>query len=178
MRSNIMHPQTVPQKSKKVLDLLDSHGLAFELHHHAPVFTVAEAQSLRGQIGGGHSKNLFLKDRKDNVFLLSAMEDAPIDLKRLYARIGAKSRLSFGSPALLDEILGVEPGAVSPLGAVNDIHKRCSIILDKTFFEFDAMNFHPLDNRMTISIAPADLVKFLEIAGHTPQILDLTAGIA
>lgn len=159
-------------KAQALLDYLDSAGIATKLHHHPAVFTVEEAQKLRGKIAGAHSKNLFLKDKKQNLFLVSALEHTTIDLKTLHTRIGAKSRLSFGSAELLSDTLGVSPGSVSPMGAIHDTKQSCSIILDETFRSVDTINFHPLDNRLTISIAPGDLVKFLAGTGHTPIFLD------
>lgn len=169
-----MHSPEIPAKAQAILDVLNGLGLGTTVHHHDPVFTVEEARALRGEIPGGHSKNLFLKDRKDNIFLVSAMEDATIDLKSIHQSISAKGRVSFGSPQLLDEILGVKPGAVSPLGLINDTGKRCAVVLDKAFFDHERMNFHPLDNSMTISIAPGDLLRFLQHTGHEPIVLEFS----
>ena len=167
-----MQSMAVSEKARAILDILDKLGLKVTLHRHEPVFTVEEARNLRGEIAGGHSKNLFLKDRKGNIFLVSAIEDATVDLKFIHHQIGAKGRVSFGSPESLDEILGVKPGAVSPLGLVNDKEKRCRVVLDKAFFDHAQMNFHPLDNSLTVSIAPGDLLHFLKHTGHEPIILD------
>jgi Ala-tRNA(Pro) deacylase len=167
-----MQTTAVSKKARTILNVLDNLGLKVTVHHHEPVFTVDEARSLRGEIPGGHSKNLFLKDRKNNIFLVSAIEDTTIDLKSIHHQIGAKGRVSFGSPELLDKILGVQPGAVSPLGLVNDTDRQCTAVLDKAFFDHAQMNFHPLDNSMTVSIAPGDLLQFLKHTGHEPVILD------
>lgn len=167
-----MQSMAVSEKARAILDILDKLDLKVTLHRHEPVFTVEEARNLRGEIAGGHSKNLFLKDRKSNIFLVSAIEDATVDLKSIHHQIGAKGRVSFGSPESLDEILGVQPGAVSPLGLVNDTERRCRVVLDKAFFDHAHMNFHPLDNSLAVSIAPGDLLHFLKHTGHEPIILD------
>src|SRR5438874_13013725 len=98
---------------------LDQLGILHRTVRHPPLFTVEQSQALRGTIPGGHTKNLFLKDKKDSVFLVVAPEDARVDLKTLDHKLGA-SRFSFGSAALLEELLGVTPGAVTAFGAIND----------------------------------------------------------
>ena len=162
----------MPSKAQKILDILKILDICVAIHHHEQVFTVAEAQKLRGEISGAHSKNLFLKDRKGNIFLISALEEAFIDLKTLHTKIGASGRVSFGSQELLMEILGVEPGAVSPLGLINDTSNQCTLVMDRKFLDYETLNFHPLDNRMTVSIAPADLTRLLEETNHAPLYLD------
>ena len=167
-----MQSEPLPPKTAGIMDYLESLGVTTILHRHAAVFTVADAQQLRGAITGGHTKNLFLKDRKGNLFLVTALEDASIDLKTLHSRIGALSRLSFDSADLLEQVLGVVPGAVSPLGLHSDTDRSCTLVLDAKLLEHDQLNFHPLDNRFTLSITPADLMVFLKNTGHEPQLLD------
>lgn len=152
---------------------LDRLGVPTETVEHAPVFTVAESRALKAAIPGGHSKNLFLKDRKGRLHLVVARDEARIDLKRLHEAIGASGRLSFGSADLLRAALGVEPGSVTPFAAVNDREGRVSVVLDASLMAFDRVNFHPLVNSMTTTIARADLVRFLEATGHAPRILEL-----
>ena len=159
-------------KSEEILTFLKNRKLPVQVHDHPPVFTVAEAQALRGSIPGAHTKNLFLKDRKGGVYLVSTLEEATIHLNKLHSRIGAKGRLSFGSPPLLRSVLGVEPGAVSPLGLINDVEKRCTLILDRALYGFEVINFHPLDNSLTVSISPASLDGFLAATGHKSLVLD------
>src|SRR5262249_50264414 len=96
--------------------LLDRLGIPHTTVRHPPLFTVEESQSLRGQIAGGHTKNLFLKDKRGALYLVSALEDAEIDLKALHRRLGASGRFSFGSAEQMRATLGVEPGAVTPFG--------------------------------------------------------------
>jgi Ala-tRNA(Pro) deacylase len=165
-------PHTTPEKVDKLLKFLRQIDVNVTVHNHAPVFTVAEAQSLRGSISGAHTKNLFLRDRKNNIFLVTALEDAFVDLKTLHARIGASSRLSFANAGLLADVLGVEPGAVSPFGLVNDTAKQCNFVLDQAILGYDIANFHPLDNTMTVSISPEGLHRFLSATGHSPVLLE------
>jgi Ala-tRNA(Pro) deacylase len=149
---------------------LDSLGIAHETVKHPPVFTVEQSASLRGQIAGGHTKNLFLRDKKHALYLVVALENAEIDLKGLHRQLGATGRFSFGSADLLREVWGVEPGAVTPFGAINDTGTRVTVVLDASMMEFETLNYHPLVNTMTTSIARDDLVKFLESNGHMPRI--------
>lgn len=137
---------------------------------HPPLFTVEESRRLRGAIPGGHTKNLFLKDKRGALVLVVALEDAAIELKGLHRRLGASGRFSFGSPALLFETLGIVPGAVTPFAAINDVARRVEVVLDQAMMAHDTLNYHPLVNTMTTAIARADLVRFLEATGHPPRI--------
>jgi len=155
---------------------LDALGIAHSTVKHPPLFTVEQSQSLRGQIPGGHTKNLFLRDKKHELYLVVALEDAPIDLKGLHRRLGATGRFSFGSADLLREVWGVEPGAVTPFGAINDTGGRVTVVLDSAMMEQATLNYHPLVNTMTTSIKRDDLVKFLESTGHLPRIERVSGG--
>jgi Ala-tRNA(Pro) deacylase len=157
---------------------LDRLAIAHSTVTHAPLFTVEQSRALRGMIPGGHTKNLFLKDKKDALFLVTALEDAAIDLKSLHRRLDAGGRFSFGSAELLRATLGVEPGAVTPFGAMNDTARRVTIVLDQVMMQHATLNYHPLVNTMTTSIARDDLVKFLAATGHPPRIVALTDGAA
>ena len=148
---------------------LDRLGIVHATVTHAPLFTLEQSQALRGTIPGGHTKNLFLKDKKDAVFLVVAPEDARVDLKTLHHRLGA-GRFSFGSAALLEELLGVSPGAVTAFGAINDTSARVNVVLDAGLMHQPTINCHPLVNTMTTSVARDDLVKFLQATGHVPRI--------
>jgi Ala-tRNA(Pro) deacylase len=148
----------------------DSLGIKHSTVKHPPLFTVEQSRSLRGQIPGGHTKNLFLRDKKYAIYLVVALEDADIDLKGLHRRLRADGRFSFGSADLLREVLGVEPGAVTPFGAINDTEGRVTVVLDSAMMERETLNYHPLVNTMTTSINRDDLVRFLESTGHIPRI--------
>jgi Ala-tRNA(Pro) deacylase len=150
--------------------LLDRLGIAHRTVAHPPLFTVEQSRGLRGSIPGGHTKNLFLKDKKGALFLVVALEDATLDLKGLHRRLGAAGRFSFGSADLLRVVLGVEPGAVTPFAAMNDAGRRVTVVLEAAMMAHDTLNYHPLDNTMTTSIGRDDLVRFLEATGHVPRI--------
>jgi len=149
---------------------LDRLSIAHKTVRHAPLFTVEESRALRGQIPGGHTKNLFLRDKKGAAFLVVALEDAAIELRSLHRRLGASGRFSFGSAALMGELLGVEPGAVTPFAAINDTASRVTVVLDAAMMAHEVLNFHPLRNTATTAISRDGLVKFLEATGHKPRI--------
>jgi Ala-tRNA(Pro) deacylase len=155
--------------------MLDRLGDGARTVHHAPVFTVAEARALRGEIDGLHTKNLFLIDKKGRLFLVTAEEDAVVDLKHLHHAIGASGRLSFGKPELLMEVLGVTPGSVTLFGAINDTDRRVTIVLDAALATAASINAHPLTNTATTTIATGDLMAFLRATGHEPEVLPVAA---
>lgn len=141
---------------------------------HPPLYTVADSQALRGEIAGGHTKNLFLKDRKDQYFLLTVEEEAAVDLKAVHTLIGAAGRVSFGRPEVLMELLGVIPGAVTAFGVLNDTEKRVKVFIDEALLAHAVINAHPLTNEATTSIAAQDLLRFIRGTGHDPSILKLS----
>jgi Ala-tRNA(Pro) deacylase len=140
---------------------------------HPPLFTVEDSQALRGDIPGGHTKNLFVKDKKGRLFLLVLGEKTTVDLKRVHETIGAQGRVSFGSADLLEEVWGVRPGAVTPFGAINDQAGKVRVVLDKAMMRHERLNFHPLVNTRTTGLKSADLIKFLRATGHEPMIVAL-----
>jgi Ala-tRNA(Pro) deacylase len=150
---------------------LDQLGIAHRTVEHPPVFTVEEAKALRGNLPGHHIKNLFLRNKKEEMWLVVALEDRAIDLKRLGDALGA-GRLSFGSADRLKRYLGVEPGSVTPLSLVNDEARAVRLVLDRGVADGGPVNAHPLVNTMTTALAPADLLRFFEATGHTPHWLD------
>ncbi len=152
---------------------LDRLGIAHRTVTHPPLFTVEQSRVLRGAIPGGHTKNLFLRDKRDTLFLVVALEDAAIDLKSLHRRLGS-GRFSFGSAELLREVWGVEPGSVTPFGAINDTARRVAVVLDAAMMQHDTLNYHPLVNTMTTAIGRDDLVRFLAATGHPPRILPVS----
>jgi Ala-tRNA(Pro) deacylase len=150
---------------------LDQLGIAHRTVEHPPVFTVEEAKALRGNLPGHHIKNLFLRNKKEEMWLVVALEDRAIDLKRLGEMLGA-GRLSFGSADRLKRYLGVEPGSVTPLSLVNDEARAVQLVLDRGVAEGGPVNAHPLVNTMTTALSPADLLRFFAATGHTPRWLD------
>jgi Ala-tRNA(Pro) deacylase len=163
----------MPATRAELMATLERLGIATATVEHPPLFTVEESRALRGEIAGGHTKNLFLKDKKDRVYLVVAEEDAEIDMKSLHRRIGS-ARLSFGRPELLAALFGVVPGSVTPFGVINDTAGRVTVILDAGLMRHDRLNFHPLQNTATTTIARGDLVAFLRHTGHEPRILPVT----
>ena len=162
----------------QLLRRLDELGIAHKTFGHPPVYTVEEAERHTGHLPGGHCKNLFLKDRKGGLWLLICLNHRRIDISRLAKVLGC-ARLSFGKPELLEEVLGVAPGGVTPFALINDRDRRVQPLLDRAMLANEQLNYHPLTNAATTTIAASDLPRFIEACGQQPQILDLDAtGIA
>ena len=167
----IAPPATTPED---LYDFLDKLGISHTTKTHAPVFTVAESVNLRDEIPGGHTKNLFVKDKKDRYFVLTVEENATVDLKTVHKIIGASSRVSFGRPEKMMEYLGVVPGSVTVFGAINDKGGNVTFVLDEDLMQHEVINGHPLSNDATTSVGRNDLIRFLEAPGHTPLVLKVT----
>lgn len=163
-----------PKTRDELFAALDVLGIAHTTKDHPPVFTVSESQSLRDTIPGGHTKNLFLKDKKGQYFLVTVEEDAVVDLKSIHMLIGGRGRVSFGKPEPLLELLGVTPGSVTAFGVINDGEGLVQVVLDEALMKHDIINAHPLRNDATTSIARDDLLRFLESTGHSPLIVPLS----
>lgn len=153
---------------EELLQRLDDLAIAHETTHHPALHTVAESQAVRGRISGAHNKNLFLRDKKKQTWLVCTLEDKPIEMKQLQDQIGA-ARLSFGSADRLVEFLGVLPGSVTPFALINDPGCRVKVVLDAAMLAHEEVNFHPLINTMTTTISSANLVRFVRACGHEPQ---------
>ena len=166
--------QELPTTPQALLVLLDSLGISYRLHSHPPIFTVAEGAHLKETIPGLHCRNLFLRDKKEAMYLVVAANETAVDLKALEKQIGS-ARLSFGSPDRLWKHLGIYPGAVCPFAVVNDKNHAVAVILDKTMMAAETVCYHPLDNAQTIGLSPSGLLKFFAHTGHNPKILDLSA---
>ncbi|MGU3492822.1 prolyl-tRNA synthetase associated domain-containing protein [Xanthobacteraceae bacterium A53D] len=163
----------MPLSPDDLLAFLAREGIAAPTITHEPVFTVAEAQALRGEMPGAHTKNLFLRDGKKSFFLVTLGENRVVDLKALRSRIGARGGLSFASPEALFEHLGVRPGAVSLLALANDTERRVTVAIDAALREADFITCHPLTNARTSSLTQAGLDAFLAATGHKLLTLDL-----
>lgn len=162
----------------RLLARLDELKIEHTTVDHVPVFTVEEAREHTGHLPGGHCKSLFLKDKKDGLWLLVCLAHRRIDTNLLARALGSP-RLSFGKPELLEEVLGVPPGAVTPFALLNDRDRRVQPLLDRAMLAHDRLNYHPLTNAATTTIAARDLIRFIEACGHQPRVLDLDAtGIA
>ena len=156
---------------QQLFDHLAQLGIAQHTVEHPPVFTVEQAKALRGDLPGHHVKNLFLRNKKEEMWLVVALEDRAIDLKRL-GEVLAAGRLSFGSAERLRRHLGIEPGSVTPLALINDRERLVRLVLDRGLSDGAPVNVHPLVNTMTTAMAPADLLRFFEATGHPPRWLD------
>jgi len=152
----------------------DAHGIAHRTLDHPAVFRVGEGDDVKAELPGGHTKNLFLKDAKGQLWLVSALQDARIDLKALPRAIGA-ARLSFGSAELMAGALGVTPGSVTAFGLINDTGRRVRFVLDAGLAAADPVNFHPLENTATTSVSQADFRRFLAALGVEPTVVDFAS---
>lgn len=164
----------IPATPEHLFARLDALGIAHATHWHEPVFTVAESAQIKARMPGGHTKNLFLKDKKGALFLLCALADTPIDLNAVSKLIGA-GRFSFGSPELLAHHLGVTPGSVTLFGLINDAEGAVRLLLDEALFAQDPVNFHPLRNDATTAISPISMLAFAKALGKMPTRLRFDA---
>ena len=164
----------LPTSPEDLLGRLGELGIKTETVRHPPVFTVEEAKAQRGELPGSHIKNLFLRNKKGAMWLVTCLEDRQIDLKALGTALEA-GRFSFGSAERLMTYLGVLPGAVTPFAVINDKDAHVQVVLDRGLLDHDPINAHPLVNDMTTAIAAQDLIRFLEAVGHPPRIFDLGA---
>jgi Ala-tRNA(Pro) deacylase len=160
--------------AQNILDFIENSGVSYQLYTHPPVFTVAEASAVSGKIAGTHTRNLFLRDKREKMFLITLRHETPIDLKKLSNLLGA-GKLSFGSPERLWNYLGVKPGSVTPLSILNDIEQKVQLVLEQDMMDSPLINVHPLDNTMTIGFAPSGLMTILEKSGIKPIIMNLDA---
>jgi Ala-tRNA(Pro) deacylase len=165
-----MYFPAMPATPTDLFAFLDRLEVRYSTVSHQPLFTVEESRALRGTIPGGHTKNLFLKDKTGAYYLVVACEDAMIDLKGLHRRLGAKGRFSFGSTDAMWELLGVRPGSVTPFAAINDVSGKVVVILDSAMLTHELLNYHPLVNTMTTSIPRDGLMRFLTACGHEPRV--------
>jgi Ala-tRNA(Pro) deacylase len=157
-----------------LLAFFDAHGIEHATHDHPAVFRVGEGEGIKDEIPGAHTKNLFLKDAKGRLWLISAQDRSVIDLKKLHLVIGS-ARLSFGSAELMGETLGVTPGSVTAFGLINDTGRRVRFVLDRTLAEAELVNFHPLTNTATTTVTRHGFRTFLAALGVEPLVVDFVA---
>lgn len=153
---------------------LEALAIPFEQYEHEAVFTVAESYGVKDAIPGAHTKNLFLKDTGGAFWLVTVPAEMRVKLKALPAAIGCK-RVSFGKPDDMERLLGLTPGSVTPLGAINAQPGTITVVLDRTLAEADRINVHPLRNTATIGLSGADCLRLLEHWGHAPLVADIPA---
>ncbi len=156
----------IKEVERKVYDYLDALEIEYVRHEHPPVFTVEEANQYWQGIEGGHAKNLFLRNNKGNKHYLVVLEETKsADLRSLSEKLGA-GKLSFASERRLGEHLGLETGAVSPFGLINDTGKSVTVVIDKDLSKYEKVNFHPNVNTATITLNYKEFVKFLKHCGN------------
>ncbi|WP_041375731.1 prolyl-tRNA synthetase associated domain-containing protein [Polymorphum gilvum] len=162
----------MPATRADLMAFLDALGIATTTVEHRPVFTVAEGLDLHEAIPGAHTRNLFVKDKKGRLFLIVVLADATVDLKQAHHVLGAQGRVSFGSAEQLMEVLGVPPGSVTPFALINDrAARRVTPVFDAAMMRHPVLNYHPLTNDATTTIARDDLMVFARACGHEPLVL-------
>ena len=161
------------EPEKALFALLDRLGASVTTHAHAKVFTVAESQNVKVDMPGGHTKNLFLKDKSGQLVLVCALGSSVLPLNQLHRMIGTQ-RLSFTDAPLLWEALGVTPGSVTGFAIMNDTAQRVKLVLDEALLAYETLNFHPLRCDMTTAISRADFLGFAAATGHTVTRIDFT----
>lgn len=162
----------MPATPEELLQRLAELGIETTLYEHPPLGTVEESRQLRGDIPGGHCKNLFLRTKKKIPWLVVTLEDRQINLKVLAQQLGT-GNLSFGSPDRLMQVLGVSPGEVTPFALMNDVAAQVNVVLDQEMLTYNPLNYHPLVNTATLSVSPEHLLTFIRACGHDPQIVAL-----
>jgi Ala-tRNA(Pro) deacylase len=163
----------MPASPSDLFEYLDRLGIAHKTVEHEATFTVEEGRDLKATMPGGHSKNLFMKDKDGTIVLISAWADSPLKLNQLHKLIGTR-RLSFASGELMEEVLGVTPGSVTAFALMNDTAGRVRFIADAALMAFDTVNFHPLVNTATTAISSVGLRQFVEATNHTLTEIDFT----
>jgi Ala-tRNA(Pro) deacylase len=162
----------MPATANELFRKFDDLGITYKTYTHEPLFTVEDAQKVAHEMPGGHCKNLFLKDKNGDLYLLVCLQETKVDLKAFRKQVGAKN-LSFGKPDLLMEVLGVEPGSVTPFSLINDTERRVKVVLEERMVEMEMLNYHPLTNCMTTQISSEHLSLFIKDRGYEPLVLDL-----
>ncbi len=169
---------TIPHPKEAALyALFDETGIHHRTEEHRAVFTVEDGADVKARLPGGHSKNLFLKDKSGAFILISALGSTQIRLNQLHKRIGTK-RLSFGKPEALKDLLDVVPGSVTVFSVMNDMDGQVQLILDKALFEHEHVWFHPMRNTASTRIASADLLRFAKAANHPATIIDFSEDLS
>ncbi|MFK7791083.1 MAG: prolyl-tRNA synthetase associated domain-containing protein [Devosiaceae bacterium] len=163
---------TAHHTRQTLLAQLSTWGIATQTTDHEPLFTVEQSTQVHSDVDGAHTKNLFLKDKKGALFLVTAEHATQVNLKNLHKKLGC-GRLSFGNAQLMEEKLGVTPGSVTALAVINDVDQNVTFVLDQNLMQADIINAHPLENTATTSLARDDLITFVEKTGHSVRILDL-----
>lgn len=168
---SILADGSAPLSPEAFLARLEALDIPHSTFEHAPVFTVEESKQIRREQSGAHVKNLFLRNKKGTMWLVTCLEDRRVDLKWLAELLGA-GRFSFASPERLMKYLGVVPGAVTTFAVINDTTGVVRVALDRALLDAPLVNLHPLTNAMTTTISSADLLRFLDAVAHPPKIIE------
>lgn len=155
---------------KDLFERFEKLGIETQTVRHAPMFTVEDGVGVIDHIPGGHCKSLFLKDKKAALWLVVVLGATRLDMKSLQPKI-ASARLSFAKADLMRDVLGVEPGSVTPFAVINQTAAAVQVVLDQSMMDYDILNYHPLSNDATTSIRSPDLITFLADCGHHPMII-------
>jgi Ala-tRNA(Pro) deacylase len=178
MSEPVLHPAIAclprPAGRADLFGALDALGIGHRTLEHRAVFTVEEGADIKAQLPGGHTKNLFLKDREGALALVCALGSSRVPVNRLHRALG-RQRFSFAKEDVLWDALGVRPGSVTVFALVNDTDAKVTLVLDAALLEHDPVNFHPLENTATTAIARDDLLAFVRATGREPVVLDFAA---
>lgn len=172
--SEVNFSTDLPTSPAALMERLAALDIPFTLYEHKAVFTVEESQEIDGLIPGCHTRNLFIRDKKGTMFLVTLRHDTRVDLNKLSTLLGC-GRVSFGSPDRLWTYLGVRPGSVTPFAIVNDVGRDVTLVLEEGMMQEDIVNYHPLVNTMTIGLTPDKLLEFFSKINVVPRIIDLSA---
>lgn len=157
----------------ETLQLLDREGISYELYEHVAVFTVAEAVAAHIPHSEFGAKNLFLRDDKHRAYYLVVLPDwKSVSLREIQECLGSR-RLSFASNKDLAAMLGLIPGSVTPLGALNDVEHRVEVVIDRGIVDAGHVAVHPCDNTATVLLAADDLVELLRRHGAKVRVVAL-----
>ncbi len=155
-----------------IYQVLERLAISYRKFEHPAVFTVEEADLHRGEMVGGHSKNLFLRNKKGNRhYLLVVESDRPVSIAEIKGRLG-ESSLSFASPERLQKYLGLTPGSVSPFGLINDTENEVVVIVDQGLLRHEVLNYHPNDNTATLAVSREDFQRFLAESGNEVRYME------
>ena len=165
-----------PVTQASLYSFLDTIKVTHSTVAHPPLFTVADSMKLRRNTRGGHSKNLFLTDKKYNLILISALHQTQIALNQLHRYIHV-GRLSFASPDLLFEALAVTPGSVTPFALLNDANRRVRFILDSALIEHNPIYFHPMVNTATTAVSNQGFIEFLTALGRKLEVFNFSTAL-
>ncbi|MBX2884736.1 MAG: prolyl-tRNA synthetase associated domain-containing protein [Granulosicoccus sp.] len=167
---NCLVDGSAPATPADVQARLTHLGIEFETKEHPPMYTVADSQKFREGVPGGYSKNLFLRNKKGRMWLVTLLEDREVDLRKLGESIGA-GRVSFASTTRLMQYLGVIPGSVTPLAVINDIRGQVTAVIDEDLLALSPVHFHPCVNTMTTSMQPSGLLAYMQYCNHDPALI-------